>query len=407
MHVLGPGEPALSEWAALGLAPPDLDSMRRYRLDRVREQLAAFDYAGILLYDPINMRYALDTTNMQVWITHNATRYVFVATDGPAIIWDYPSAEHLSSHLDLIDDVRIAKSWMYMFSGHDYRERARTWAAEITDLVREYGAGNQRLAVDHLGPAGFVALADLGIDIRDGEEVMELARAVKSPDEVAALRCAIGAADAAVDVMRAEMRPGMSEQRLWSYLHAESIARGGEWIETRLLASGPRTNPWYQECSSRVMAAGDLVAFDTDLIGPYGYCVDYSRTWVCGDERPSAEQRDTYQVALEQIHKNIDLLGPGVQFEELTSTAEVPAIDMYRHYTALYHGVGLADEWPTIYFPEDWATDGYSGTLEPGMVLAVEAFVGPFDQPEGVKLEEMVLITEEGTELLTGYPLTL
>ena len=70
-------------------------------------------------------------------------------------------------------------------------------------------------------------------------------------------------------------------------LHAENIRRGGEWIETRLLASGPRTNPWFQECGAAVIEAGDIVAFDTDLIGPYGYCADISRTWLAGDGRPS------------------------------------------------------------------------------------------------------------------------
>ena len=78
--------------------------------------------------------------------------------------------------------------------------------------------------------------------------------------------------------MRQALRPGISEQALWAELHAGNIARGGEWIETRLLASGPRTNPWFQECSSRVIEAGELVGFDTDLIGPYGYCADISRT---------------------------------------------------------------------------------------------------------------------------------
>ncbi len=73
----------------------------------------------------------------------------------------------------------------------------------------------------------------------------------------------------------------------------------------------------------------------------------------------------------------------------------------------MYHGVGMADEWPSIYFPEDWETSGYPGVVEPGMVIAVEAYVGPRDGAEGVKLEEMVLVTETGTELLTSSPLEL
>jgi len=78
------------------------------------------------------------------------------------------------------------------------------------------------------------------------------------------MRCAIVACDRSIDIMKAHMVPGVSEQRLWSYLHADNISRGGEWIETRIMASGPRTNPWFQECSSRKIEAGDIVAFDTD-----------------------------------------------------------------------------------------------------------------------------------------------
>ena len=95
--------------------------------------------------------------------------------------------------------------------------------------------------------------------------------------------------------MEAALKPGISENELWAELHRGNIARGGEWIETRLLSSGPRTNPWFQECSSRIIEAGDLVAFDTDLIGPYGFCADLSRTWLCGDGPPSDEQRDLYR----------------------------------------------------------------------------------------------------------------
>ena len=81
MHILGPGELAEKEWQEAGLEKPDLNIIRKYRLERVREQLRLRDYAGILLYDPLNVRYATDSTNMQVWVMHNAGRYVFIPTE--------------------------------------------------------------------------------------------------------------------------------------------------------------------------------------------------------------------------------------------------------------------------------------------------------------------------------------
>ncbi len=404
-HELGPGELAVSEWDALGLERPDLPAMRQYRLERIREQLRRFEYSGIVLYDPLNVRYATDSTNMQLWTTHNAVRYCFIPVQGPVVLFDFHNCSHLSVHLDLVDEVRPGTAWYYFGAGSRYAERAEQWAAEIGDLVRSHGGGNLRLAIDRCNEEGLLGLHRRGIETFNGEEVMELARAIKCADEIKAMRCAIAACQSAMDVMRSKLIPGITEQRLWSHLHAENIARGGEWIETRLLASGPRTNPWFQECSSRKIDAGDLVAFDTDLIGPYGMCCDISRTWLCGEQPATDHQRLIYRMAYEQIQFNQELLQPGTAFRELTERAQsLPPDYLANHYSVLYHGVGLCDEYPSIYYPQDWALTGYDGVLEPGMVICVESYVGREGGREGVKLEEQVLITEEGPELLSAYP---
>ena len=98
--------------------------------------------------------------------------------------------------------------------------------------------------------------------------------------------------------MREALRPGITENALWAKLHERNIALGGEWIETRLLSSGPRTNPWFRESSMRVIEKGDMVSVDTDLVGPYGYCCDMSRFWVCGEGPASDEQRRLYAAAV-------------------------------------------------------------------------------------------------------------
>jgi Xaa-Pro aminopeptidase len=236
---------------------------------------------------------------------------------------------------------------------------------------------------------------------------MELARRIKGTDELRAMRCAVHACESTMTDMRRELRSGMTEREAWSLLHAGNVRRAGEWIETQILSSGPRTNPWMQEASSRTIEDGDLVAYDTDLVGAYGMMVDISRTWVCGDRSPTGPQRNVHALAVEQLHRNLELLTPGRLFRELTFRAWSPPTDEYRHYSVLYHGVGQCDEYPEIFFPHDWETWGFDGVVEPGMVFTVEAYVGRRDGGEGVKLENQVLVTEQGPELLTHYPLEL
>jgi Xaa-Pro dipeptidase len=402
---LGPGAPATDEWAALCLELPDVPTMRAWRLARVREQLTTRDYAGILVADPINTRYATDSTNMQVWCLHNPVRYAFIATTGPVVVFDFHGSAHLSSHLDLVDEVRPGRGWYFFNSGPRVAEHAMAWAAEIADLVRAHGGGNRRLAIDRSDREGIAALQALGVIVHDGQEVMELARAIKSADEIKAMRCALASTNAAMQAMQSQLVPGVTEQALWAHLHHENILRGGEWIETRLLASGPRTNPWFQECGSRAIEAGDLVAFDTDLIGPYGYCVDISRTWLCGERPASEAQRVLYRVAREQITHNLAEIKAGVSFREFSERAfALPERYRANRYSTVVHGVGLCDEYPAIYYPEEAAETGYDGILEADMTICLESYVGEAGGPEGVKLEEQVLVTVTGAEVLSSYP---
>ena len=412
MHALGPGADLEAEWVAAGLQLPDRSALRRYRLERVREQLRGADCDAALLYDPVNIRYATDTTNMSLWTMHNAVRFAVVNTDGPVVVFEFSEGEFLDAHSEVVDEIRPALSYTHFLAGPRADEIAHLWAAEVAELVAAHArapsrAEGPRLAVDRLDLGAARALESRGVVLVAGEPLMETARTVKSADEIRAMRCAVHACEAAIDEMAAIFEPGVSELDLWAALWAGCLRRYGEWIETRLLSSGPRTNPWYHEASSRRVQAGELMGFDTDLVGAYGICVDMSRTWLCGSGRPSAAQHDTWSLAAEQIQRNVELYQAGTTFRELTEASWYPDPDDYRHYTSLAHGVGLCDEYPSIMFRHKWDRVGYDGVLEPGMVVCVEAFVGPRSGGEGVKLEEQVLITETGNEVLTTLPLGL
>nr|MCU0854225.1 M24 family metallopeptidase [Paracoccaceae bacterium] len=198
---------------------------------------------------------------------------------------------------------------------------------------------------------------------------------------------------------------GVSEDDIWAELHKGNIRRGGEWIETRLLASGPRTNPWFQECGPRIVQANEIVAFDTDMIGAYGICVDISRTWWIGDARPTNAMVSAMHHAMDHIRENMAMLKPGVTIRELTFGGHQLDDRYWRQkYSCKMHGVGLCDEWPFVPYPDTWMDGAFETALEPGMVLCVEALVSPEGGDFSIKLEEQVLITETGHENLTRYP---
>ncbi|MEE8286636.1 MAG: Xaa-Pro peptidase family protein, partial [Gammaproteobacteria bacterium] len=304
--------------------------------------------------------------------------------------------------------VRKAVCWYYFAAGSRCQEMVTQWAGEMADLVSRHGGGNKRVAIDRCGPLGVQELTRHGISIHDGFEVMEVAREIKSPGEILLMRHAIDVCEQGLDAMREALRPGITENALWAKLHERNIALGGEWIETRLLSSGPRTNPWFRESSMRVIEKGDMVSVDTDLVGPYGYCCDMSRSWVCGEGPASDEQRRLYAAAVAEIEHNTALLKPGMTYREVAERAwKIPDEFYENRYSSVMHAVGLCDEYPAIKHLGDFEAKGYDGIIQPGMTLCVESYIGTSGGHEGVKLEEQVLITEDGHEKLTNYPLQL
>ena len=402
---IGPTDLAFQEWSEDGLECPDLPEMRQYRLDRIVKGIIERDLAGVLLFDPLSIRYATDTTHMQLWNAHNPFRACLITADGHMVLWEYGGYTYMSAYNPLVKEVRMGASFFYFATGQRTEEKAQLFAEAVDQLLRECAGNNRRLAVDKIQIEGLRALDKIGIDVRDGEELMERTRAIKGPDEIKAMRCAMLACEQSIAEMREVAVPGTTENDVWAELHKSNIKRGGEWIETRILSSGQRTNPWFQECGPRIIQNNEMLSFDTDLIGCYGMCTDISRSWFIGDGQPTARQKEIHAIAYEHIMTNTELVKPGITFQELTEGGHhLPEKYIPQRYGSKFHGVGLCDEWPAIKYPVDWEERGYSGVLEAGMMLCVEAYIGEVGGPDGVKLEDQLLVTENGVENMTRCP---
>jgi Xaa-Pro aminopeptidase len=407
---IGPTQLAFGEWDAAGLVLPNLQNMREYRWERLTQHIVDRGYGGLLMFDPLNIRYATDSTNMQLWNTHNPFRAVLLCADGYMVIWDYKISPFLSAFNPLVSERRSGASMFYFSNGNKGLQAASTFADEVKDIMGEHAGTNTRLAVDKIMVDGLRALEARGFEVMKGEEVTEHARSIKGVDEILAMRCANHACETAVKAMEdfARSRSGngiTSEDDIWSVLHGENIKRGGEWIETRLLASGPRTNPWFQECGPRITQPNEILAFDTDLIGSYGICIDISRTWWIGDEKPRPDMVEAMKHGVEHIETNMQMLKPGVNIQDLSRNTHVlDAKYQKQKYGCLMHGVGLCDEWPLVAYPDSMVDGAFDHELKAGMVLCVEALLGEEGGDFSIKLEDQVLITEDGFENLTTYP---
>ena len=234
---------AFDEWEALGLIIPNLDDLREYRLKRVREEMTKADLPAVLLFDPVNIRYATDTCNMQVWDAHNFCRACFIPAEGPVLVMEMPKCEHIIDYFPLVDELKLNTGFIYFFAGAGVEGVAANFASGIDELIKKYCGNDRRLVVDKIEIAGLRALDAVGIDIIGGQQLIEHARAIKDQNEVNAMRCSLAAMEASILAMQQKLRAGITENELWATLHYENIRRGGEWIETRLLTSGPRTNP--------------------------------------------------------------------------------------------------------------------------------------------------------------------
>lgn len=383
----------------------DVPRMRRYRQNRLRAQMKHQGIAAVILTDPLSIRYATGVRNCTLFQMHIHAGYLFLPTEGPVIYFDSEPGRETGAQLETIDEIRDdLLPLSYMFAGYRHQEWCTKWAQQIKALVDEYCGGETRIGVERTAPLPHMALEQAGLTLVDAGEGLAHARKIKSPEEILCMNQTIAVAEDGMTRMRNNLVNGITEQQLWSHMWAANIEGGGEWIDYRLLASGERTNPWQQEASSRTIRAGDLVVFDCGMVGPWSYGADISRAYHCGPGRPTDEQCRLYQYAHNEVMHNGSLLRPGISFNELIAQ-RYRQPDGYNDqtYPCMMHGLGMADEYPVIYYPAD-AQFHYDGALEPGMVICVESYVGKLGGHEGVKLEDQYLITETGAVCLSRYP---
>ncbi len=383
----------------------DLKAVRMYRQARVRSEMAKRGVDAVILSDPINIRYATGARNMQVFSMRNAPSRYLLMTATRSILFEFTGCLHLGEGYETIDEVRPSSTASFVAAGPDIYRRERKWAAEMADLIIELTGKGATVGLERLNAGAAIALKELGLCIVDAQEPVEMARAIKSSGEIKCINASLRATEIGVNKLRKALRPGLTENELWSVLHKSIIEQNGDYCETRLMSAGERTNPWFQETTHHVIGENELVALDTDVVGCHGYYSDFSRTFHAGPDKPTEIQKTLYKTAFEQVHHNMDILKAGMSFRDYADQAwSIPDKYYANRYYLSSHGVGMTGEYPYLYHHGDFPDAGYDGIIEAGMTLCVESYIGEEGGAEGVKLEQQVLVTETGVELLSRFP---
>ena len=390
------------DWSDLErFAPlPEINTERlhAYRLGRLRATLDQYECDMLVLVSPVSLRYAINYRNYALFSSHIPCTYLFISKQGPLALHNALAHESDPSMR------RTGRPIAHFYGGDELGQYAEQLANDIARYMSELGLSSGRIALEYVNPSITQAVSQKGFEVFDGVILSERARQIKNPDEIECMTWAIKVAEHGALKVKQALRPGVTEVQLWALLNYTNLANDGDWHDGRMLASGDRINPWLQEASKRVIRDGDLVGFDTDMVGPFGYFADLSRTFHCGPSQPTARQKELYQLAKAEVDHNLTLIKHGASFQSIIDNAfEVPPEFQANAYPCVIHGVGMCDEYPHLN-PAFHGPLPYQDQLLEGMVICVESYMGAQGERDGVKLEQQVLVTQSGYELLTHFP---
>ena len=187
--------------------------MREERLARLQSELQKRDLGGMLLYDPVNVRFATDCRNMQIWTMHNSARYCLVPSEGKATIFDYVNCEHLSEGIETIGETRPAVLWFYHSAGSNRQQLIEKWADEVADVINERFS-NRRIAIDRLDGDARDALEQRQVVVSFGQDVIEHARCIKTGEEQKAQARSAFVCETGLARLKEITRPGVTENEL-------------------------------------------------------------------------------------------------------------------------------------------------------------------------------------------------
>ena len=383
----------------------DFDRLRRERLARAKQLLKESSLGALLCFDMNNVRY-LTATHIGTWAQDKANRYTLLPQNDEPILWDFGSAaRHHQLHCPWLGEGR-SRAGISMLRGALTPDmgRAEVVARNIRMELEMRGLHKEPLGIDIIEPPVLFALQREGLEVVDGQALMSEARVIKTQDEIALLNTSAMMVDAAYDELYRAMKPGMRENQAVGLVSKVLYDLGSEYVEAVNAISGERCNPHPHVFSDRVLRPGDPVYYDI-LHSYMGYRTCYYRCFTIG--YASHAMIDAYKRCRDYLDAAIELVRPGRTTAEIATLWPKAQDFGFASEEAAFalqygHGVGLAIwEKPVI---SRLVSLDHPTEIKPGMVFALETFWPSSDGWSAARIEEEIVVTEKGHEVITRFP---
>jgi Xaa-Pro aminopeptidase len=384
----------------------DLGRLREERLQRLRDALERSSLGALLTFDFANIRY-MTSTHIGTWAMDKLIRFALLPRGGEPVVWDFGSAaRHHQLYNPWLDGAERARAGISTLRGafHPDAGIAEEVARKVADELAGYSLAGEPVGVDIAELPVLFALRDRGIEVVDGQQVFLEARRTKTPDEISLLTQACSMVDAAYEELYEFLRPGVRENECVGLVSKVLYDLGSEYVEGVNAISGERCSPHPHVYSDRLIRPGDPAFFDI-LHSHLGYRTCYYRCFAVGSASPA--QRDAYVRCREYMDEAITLVKPGATTADIVSVwpraEEFGFPDEEAAFALQYgHGVGLSI-WEKPIFSRLVSLD-HPEVLEEGMVFALETYWPGADGWSAARIEEEVVVTATGCEVITKFP---
>ena len=383
----------------------NFDRLRSYRLGRAKAALEASECGAFLLFDFYNIRYTTQT-----WVGgalgDKMIRYALLVRGKDPVLWDFGSAvKHHKIYSKWVPDENYRAGFLgFRGAVAPTAGLMESAVAEIKSMLQDAGVADMPIGLDIVEPPFLFEMQRQGLRVLDAQQSMQDARCIKSNDEILLLSQAAAMVDGVYQDIVEALKPGVRENEIVALANKRLYEMGSDQVEAINAISGERCNPHPHNFTDRLIRPGDQAFFD--IIHSYnGYRTCYYRTFGVGSATPA--QRDAYKKAREWMDRGIDGLGAGVGTDEVAALLPEAeefgfASEMEAFGLQFAHGLGLGlHERPII--------SRLNSMKEPvelrvGMVFALETYCPASDGRSAARIEEEIVLTEDGPEVLTRFP---